>query len=122
MALESEATRDGRIERLVREIAEVIQDADPRQRAELRQMASDLLQEQTLGLDTVEEQNMAAASTGRPLTLLTFGICILALGIVLFLLIPLVGSFLVVAGVIGILLSLIGRFIPHSFSKLRHHS
>jgi Flp pilus assembly protein TadB len=120
MSPESEIARERRIERLVGEIEQVIEEADPRERTELRQMASDLLQEQRLTPDNAEAQ-AATARSGRPLTLLTFGICICVLGVVLFLLVPLIGAFLMVAGAIAVLLSLLGRFIPHSFSNLRHH-
>ena len=119
MTIESETAPDRRIERLVREIEQVIAGADPRQRMELRQMASDLLQEQGVDENIKEQQTSASVSTGRPLTMLTFGICVLALGAILFFLVPLVGSFLMIAGAAAICLSLIVRLVPHSF---HHHS
>jgi hypothetical protein len=117
--VESETAREQRIERLVREIQQVIEEADPRQRSELRQMASDLLQEESLDEAINEQQSTAAVSAGRPLTMLTFGIAILALGAVLFFLVPFIGLFMMIAGAGSIGLSLAGRFIPLSFSKLR---
>ena len=121
MNLETERARELRIERLVREIGEIIDEADPRQRAELRQMAADLLQDQPLA-PAFPDEAPATLGNGRPLTVLTFGVGVFALGAVLFFLVPLIGAFLIIAGAVGIVLSLLGRFIPHHFSNLRNHS
>ena len=122
MSVEVETARERRIERLVHEIEQVIEEADPRQRSELRQMASDLLQEHGVDENINEQQIAASMSTGRPLTILTFGIFVLVLGAILFFLVPLIGLFLMIVGAVAIGLSLVGRFIPASFWKLRSHS
>lgn len=121
MSVEREVAREQRIERLIREIGEVIDDAEPERREELRQMAADLLNEQTRQMEIADGQAAGAAATGRPLNLLTLGVSLLVLGLVLFLLVPFMASVLVAVGFIAIISSLLYRFVRPSLKlKFRH--
>lgn len=61
-----EPARDRRIERLVRRIGQIIDDARLEQREQLRQMASDLLTEKTHRSSDADEQQEANARAAAP--------------------------------------------------------
>ena len=118
MSVETEEARDRQIERLVGEISEVIDNAEPERREELRQMAFDVLQQGTHRAETVRAAGSAAR--GRPLNMLTLGVGLVLVAFVLFLFVPLMASLLFAAGVLVIALSLLSRFTHWPSIKFRH--
>ena len=122
MSVESEVAREERIERLIREIGQEIEAAQPARREELRQMAFDLLGQETQPSLTTERLNAGVQPASRSFSLLTFGISLLVLAGVLFLLIPFVAAVFAVVGAISIVFSLIYRFVGDSSLKFRHGS
>jgi len=107
-----ESARENHIERLVFEIGQVIGEAPAGEREELRQMASDLLNEEIVSGDAPDQQHVARPV--RPLSGLAVSGLILILGIALLLFLPLIGITLVCFGIIGLALSLFYKALPDS--------
>jgi hypothetical protein len=96
---------DRSVERLVHEINEVIDHASPEERADLRQMASDLIRQEAV--DTAHHAHISDDNTGatkRPLSLIAFGGIVLILGAGLSFIIPPIGLVLVGGGLATIVL------------------
>ena len=92
---------DRDVERLVHEIGEVIEKARPEEREELRQMAADLIQEETVQTVPDAESNTAAK---RPLNLVALGAFVIIIGAGLSILAPPVGLLLVGGGLAALVL------------------
>jgi hypothetical protein len=69
-SLDKEAI-DRKLERLAREIGEVIEKARPEEREELRQLAADLIQEETVRTQVPPEESRSSAR--RPLNPIVLG-------------------------------------------------
>jgi hypothetical protein len=96
---------DRSVERLVHEINDVIDHARPDERAELRQMASDLIRQDAADTghqEYVDHNDRSAAK--RPLGLIAFGGIVLIFGAGLSFIIPPVGLVLVGGGLAAIVL------------------
>ena len=102
----SEPPQEQRIERLVSEIGQVIGEAPPERREELRQMASDLLNQEAVdsGPTGGQETNRRYIPRLSGLALSGFA---LILGVGLFIFLPWIGFVLVWAGIVGFILSFI---------------
>ncbi|HXV82279.1 MAG TPA: hypothetical protein VEG60_20610 [Candidatus Binatia bacterium] len=87
---------DRNLERLAREIGEVIEKARPEEREELRQMAADLIQEETVHTQAPAEESPSAAR--RPLNPIALGAFVLIFGAGLSIVLPPVGLILVGGG------------------------
>ena len=96
---------DRSVERLVQEINDVIDHARPDERAELRQMASDLIKQEAADTgDHAYVDNDPRNATKRPLSLIAFGGIVLIFGAGLSFIIPPVGLVLVGGGLATIVL------------------
>jgi hypothetical protein len=95
MAINQE-TLETAVERLVRELGQLVQSADPERQNELKELASALLEQELTPLETTERATRGAAS--RPMNPLAagLGLCVLSVGF--FFLIPSMG---IVLGIIG---------------------
>ena len=98
----NEQATDRNLERLAREIGEIIEKARPEEREELRQMASDLIREEIAR--TQGRTNESDDATKRPLNPLALGAFVLILGAGLSIVLPPVGLILVGGGLATILL------------------
>jgi hypothetical protein len=103
---------DRSVEHLVHEINEVIDHARPDERAELRQMASDLIRQEAVdtGYDAHIDGNHTGA-TKRPLSLIAFGGIVLILGAGLSFIIPPVGLVLVGGGLATIVVGALYQLV-----------
>lgn len=99
---------DRNIEHLVQEIGQVIEKAPPEERDELRQMASDLVQQEKVRAKPMPDETPA---TQRPLNLIALGGVVLVFGAVLSVLIPQIGLLLVAGGLATILFRIVYRMI-----------
>ncbi|HZD40967.1 MAG TPA: hypothetical protein VE131_09615, partial [Terriglobales bacterium] len=100
---------DRSVERLAREIGQVIQKARPEEREELRQMATDLLQEEMVRTQVPPEESPNIAR--RPLNPIALGGFILILGAGLSILVPPVGLILLGGGLAILVLGAMYRMV-----------
>jgi hypothetical protein len=95
---------DRSVERLVHEINEVIDNARPEEREELRQMAADLVRQESVHARVPTHDTAQQRVTRRPLNLVALGGFVLILGAGLALVIPPVGLILVGGGLATLVL------------------
>ena len=107
-SLDKQAT-DRNLERLAREIGEVIEKAQPEEREELRQLAVDLIQEETVRTPVTPEENSSSAR--RPLNPIALGGFVLILGAGISILLPPVGLVLVGGGLATVVLGAMYRLV-----------
>jgi hypothetical protein len=100
---------DRDLERLVHEIGEVIEKARPEEREELRQMATDLMQEEMVQTQVPPAENNTAAK--RPLNLIALGAFVMIIGAGLSILMPPIGLLLVAAGLATLFLGTMYRMV-----------
>lgn len=98
---------DRDLERLVHEIGKVIEKARPEKRAELGQMASDLMQEEMMRAQVRFDDSRVGAR--RPLNLLALGAFLGILGAGLAVLMPQIGFILLGGGLVTLSLGAIHR-------------
>ncbi|HEY7319473.1 MAG TPA: hypothetical protein VIE89_18050 [Candidatus Binatia bacterium] len=109
--MEATATVDKRaidrdVERLVHEIGAVIEKAQPEEREELRQMATDLIQEEVVQTVPDAENNAGAK---RPMNLISLGAFVIIIGAGLSILIPPIGLLLVGGGLATLIFGTVYR-------------
>jgi hypothetical protein len=107
-SLDKEAI-DRKLERLAREIGEVIEKARPEEREELRQLATDLIQEETVRTQVPPEESRSSAR--RPLNPIALGGFVLFLGAGISILVPPVGLILVGGGLATVVLGAMYRMV-----------
>ncbi len=100
---------DRDLERLVHEIGEVIEKARPEEREELRQMATDLMQEEMVQTQVPPAENNTAAK--RPLNVIALGAFVMIIGAGLSILMPPIGLLLVAAGLATLFLGTMYRMV-----------
>lgn len=88
------------VERLVRELGQVVQSADPERQDQLKELASALLDQELIPMGTGERVTRRAVR--RPMNPLAAGLGLCVLGVGLFFLIPPVGIILGIIGLAGI--------------------
>jgi hypothetical protein len=93
-----QAKREEEIERLAREVGQLIQSAEPETQEELREAASALMREEA---NAIREPGQLTRR--RPMNPLAAGVGLLVVGAVLVFLIPPVGVTLAFCGLVGIL-------------------
>jgi hypothetical protein len=111
LIMEATATVDKRaidrdVERLVHEIGAVIEKAQPEEREELRQMATDLIQEEVVQTVPDAENNAGAK---RPMNLISLGAFVIIIGAGLSILIPPIGLLLVGGGLATLIFGTVYR-------------
>ena len=100
---------DLNLERLVREMRELIETAQPEEREELRQMAADLLRDQTSSVQVSPTHNNGTKR--RPLNLIALGAIVMIFGGGMAVILPPVGLLLVGGGMATMILSAIYRVV-----------
>jgi len=94
---------DLQLERLAREIGELIGTAQPEEREQLRQMASDLIRDQTSSSQMSPARDPGAVQ--RPLNVVALGGVLLAIGAVLAVFLPPIGVLLIGGGLATVILA-----------------
>jgi hypothetical protein len=100
-------TADRSLERLVREIGDLIQRARPEERDELRQMACDLIR--TKAQSTEAPRSVQESAVKQPLNLVALGRSVLIIGVGLAVILPPVGLILTGSGLAVILIGAMHR-------------
>jgi hypothetical protein len=88
------------IERLVRELGQLVRSADPEKQDQLKEFASTLVDQEFVPME--KSARVAEPQTRRPMNPLAAGLGLLILGAGLFFFIPAVGIILGIVGLIGI--------------------
>ena len=88
------------VERLVRELGQVVQSADPERQDQLKELASTLLDQELIPVEISERATQRALR--RPMNPLAAGLGLCVLGVGLFFFIPSVGIILGFIGLAGI--------------------
>jgi hypothetical protein len=96
------------IERLVRELGQVVRSADPEKQDQLKEFASTLVDQEFVPMG--QSARAAAREARRPMSPLAAGLGLLVLGAGLFFFVPPVGVVLGIVGFIGIAWGIVADF------------
>jgi hypothetical protein len=97
---ETQENREMEVERLVRELGQIVQSADLARQDQLKELASTLLDQELIPVETSERATQSAVR--RPMNPLAAGLGLCILGGGLFFFIPSVGIILGIIGLAGI--------------------
>ena len=109
MELEREQAPDRRIEHLVSEIGQVIDQAGPERKEELRQMAAGLMRDSLEQTRSAPEEH--AAASRRPLNAASLGLFLIVLGLAFSVLLAPIGMLLFGAGAAMVLIGILHRAV-----------
>jgi hypothetical protein len=97
---ETQENLEMEVERLVRELGQIVQSADPERQDQLKELASTLLDQELIPVETSERATQSAVRHSMNPLAAGLGLCILGAG--LFFFIPSVGIILGIIGLAGI--------------------